>query len=409
MEIPLRAVFNNKLLALTENSSLTADIEVSYLEDREIKKVSISRPFNVFEKHAHLWDKTERTSVFVTPKDPLLLQLAAASVSGNNDLLISKSLIQAKAVFEAMGVLGIAYMQDPNNPYQAISQKAAQVDFIQYPRETLKRKAGDCDDLVVLYASILEGLGINTALVTYPGHIFLMFDTSVELDSKEDFGFPPEDYVVLRKTIWIPVEVTLVGNAFNVAWKKGLDEYREWQGKGLQVAEMRDAWQEFKPATLEYEDMSIEMIDPAKIESTFPGETASLKQRQLNYLGSLLLSSPVTARSLKQLGILYGENSMYREAKEAFDKYIALNGEDATVLNNMGNLYFLQANYKNAEKAYLKALRYDPRDPGIHINCARLYLKLNNREKARKFFQSAAELDPQVNSKYYYLSPKLKR
>lgn len=411
LEIPLKAVFNNRLLALTENSAVPAEIEVSYFEDKEVKTVTISKSLDVFEKHALRWDKTEKAAVFVTPKDPLLLQLAAASVAGynNNDLILSKSLIQAKAVFEAMGVMGITYMQDPNNPYQQVSKKAARVDFIQYPRDTLKRKAGDCDDLVVLYASILEGLGINTALLTYPGHIFLMFDASVGLDSRENFAFPPEDYVTLRKTIWIPVEVTLVGNAFNIAWKKGLDQYREWQGRGLQIVEMTDAWKEFKPATLGYEDMSIEMIDPARIEAAFPGETESLRQRSLNYLVSLLLSGPVTANSLDQLGTLYGENRMYSEAMATFEKYIALNGEDATVLNNMGNLYFLQANYKNAEKSYLKALRYDPTDTGILINCVRLYLKLNNMEKARKFFASAAEIDPEVSSKYYYLSPKLKR
>jgi transglutaminase-like putative cysteine protease len=34
-------------------------------------------------------------------------------------------------------------------------------------------RAGDCDDLSILYCSLLEAIGIRTAFVTIPGHIFM--------------------------------------------------------------------------------------------------------------------------------------------------------------------------------------------------------------------------------------------
>lgn len=47
--------------------------------------------------------------------------------------------------------------------------------FRQYPRETLQRKSGDCDDLVILYAAELESVGIRPRFIEMPDHILMMF------------------------------------------------------------------------------------------------------------------------------------------------------------------------------------------------------------------------------------------
>ena len=52
------------------------------------------------------------------------------------------------------------------------AENVAAVDYLQYPRDTLARKSGDCDDLSILYCSLLQALDIDTAFVTTPGHIF---------------------------------------------------------------------------------------------------------------------------------------------------------------------------------------------------------------------------------------------
>ena len=44
------------------------------------------------------------------------------------------------------------------------------VDFLQFPRQTLVYGAGDCDDISILYNSLLESVGIRTAFITIPGH-----------------------------------------------------------------------------------------------------------------------------------------------------------------------------------------------------------------------------------------------
>jgi DNA-binding beta-propeller fold protein YncE/tetratricopeptide (TPR) repeat protein len=407
-EVPLHAVFNNRILDLAETATLQSEISIFYQDGEKNKTVSVSKPLTVFEKHALMWDNIEKASIFITPKDPMLLELAAKSVSKNAGSRINKSLLQAKAVFEELGALGITYIQDPNNPYQIVSKDVSLIDYIQYPRETLQRKAGDCDDLVVLYSSLLESLGIDTAFVAYPGHILLMFDTSLGDEEVEEFGFPPEEYTVHRGTIWIPVEVTLVGTSFSAAWKRGIDQLREMQNSEMQIVVVEDAWKNFKPAMPDYRESPLDLEGQERTGNDPPGDTEELRKQRVEYISSLFLNAPDTPYTLAQLGILYGENAMYEEAMDMFKMYEKKFGQDATVMNNIGNLYLLQGKYADAEKAYLKALLHDLEDPGIMVNFARCYYKQGDKEKARRYLEKAARIDPDIVKKYFYLASELR-
>jgi len=43
---------------------------------------------------------------------------------------------------------------------------------IKYPRDVLRDKSGTCVDLAILYASVCQAVGLQTILVTIPGHCF---------------------------------------------------------------------------------------------------------------------------------------------------------------------------------------------------------------------------------------------
>jgi hypothetical protein len=97
-------------------------------------------------------------------------------------------------------------------------------------------RGGDCDDLVVLYASLLESLGIHTAFVDVKdpqkelGHVYLMFEAGVAADRGDLLSSNPKRYVVRenengKPRLWIPIETTLVAQGFEEAWKAGALEY----------------------------------------------------------------------------------------------------------------------------------------------------------------------------------------
>jgi len=127
--------------------------------------------------------------------------------------------------------MGLRYHSDPNIPFY-------KDDRVQYAHETLNLKSGDCDDLVVLYASLLESVGINTAFVEVRdsqkelAHLYLMFNTSVSpiqghLISSNEKRYLMRDNSIGQKTIWLPIETTLINHGFEQAWKAGALEYLE--------------------------------------------------------------------------------------------------------------------------------------------------------------------------------------
>ena len=85
-------------------------------------------------------------------------------------------------MFEALRLYGINYVIDPNSSYIELSSQAEAVDYLQFPHQTLFYRGGDCDDLSILYSALLESVGIETAFITIPGHIYMAF----ALDIGED-------------------------------------------------------------------------------------------------------------------------------------------------------------------------------------------------------------------------------
>ena len=80
---------------------------------------------------------------------------------------------KAKYIFNDF-VKEIVYTSDPR----------ASTEYVQFPNETIKLRGGDCDDLSVCYSSLLESVGIETALVDYKNtddirHVNILFNTNL--------------------------------------------------------------------------------------------------------------------------------------------------------------------------------------------------------------------------------------
>ena len=406
-EFVLKAVFNNKILNVTEDTPVQTEIKVSYYEHGKLKAFSKGHTINIYEKHRMGWNERDRIATFITPKDPTVLEFARSVVTQYGDA--GDPLLYASALFDALGVLGLTYMQDPSNPYQITSGKTDFVDYIQYPRETLKRKSGDCDDMVCLYSSILESIGIPTKLLFYPGHILMMFSTGIEGDKGAD---TLEGMLVIRDGyIWVPVEATLAGSSFMKAWEAGSKSYYEREEKGLEVMNIRNAWDKFKPASLPTSDWRPDSVTKAAIEKKFGGESKTLRKIRIRFMGKkhidTLRKEPANVNALLQLGIIYARTGVTEDAMKAFKKALKHNTKNAALKNNLGNVYFLDKKYKEAAPAYKEAARLDPEDPYILINLARCYLKMKKKDKARQVFKKAGTIDPKVSKKYRALSLKL--
>jgi fibronectin type 3 domain-containing protein len=406
-ELVLKAVFNNKILNVTEDTPVQTEIKASYYAHEKLKTFSRAHTINIYEKHRMGWNERDRVATFITPKDPTVLEFARSVVTQYGDT--SEPLIYACALFDALGVLGLTYMQDPTNPYQITSGKTDFVDYIQYPRETLKRKSGDCDDLVSLYSATLESIGIPTKLLFYPGHILMMFSTSIE--GEEGSDTLARMLVIHDGYVWVPVEVTLVGSSFMKAWEAGSRGYYEWEGKCLDVMDIRGAWSKFKPASLPMSEWRPESVMRAAIEKKFGDESKMIRKIRVRFMSKKhidkLRADPENVNAMMQLGIIYAQAGETEEALKVFEKALEHDVKNAALKNNLGNVCFLDGKYAEARLAYEEAAALDQEDPHILINLTRCYLKMKMKDKARKAFIKAQKIDPEVSKEYRAISLEL--
>jgi hypothetical protein len=133
------------------------------------------------------------------------------------------SFYKAKYIFNDF-VKELVYTSDPR----------ASTEYVQFPNETIKLRGGDCDDLSVCYSSLLESVGIETALVDYKNtddirHVNVLFNTNLTPDDAKLITENDTKYFIRKDEnggdeVWIPVETTSLTD-FNSAWETGADKF----------------------------------------------------------------------------------------------------------------------------------------------------------------------------------------
>lgn len=406
-EVALKAVFNNSILTLTEDSSVQAMIEASYFDNGKRVAFDKTPTINVYDKHRLTWDDRDRYAAFITPKDPPVLNLVRSVVTQYKETKDPAQL--SAAVFDMMGVYGMTYIPDPTNPYQITSGKVDTVDYVQFPRETLERKSGDCDDLVALYSAALESMGIETRVLEVPGHMFMMFSTGIAAD---DDGYTMDKmYAIYEGHLWIPVETTLLGNAFASAWEKGAATYYKWKDNGMTVLDVHTSWEKYKPASLPESNLKASDISRADIEKKFPSDHMSVlkissQTKTRRYL-NVIKKDPSNIDAHLQMGIILAKAGDRDEAMKYFDKVLELEPKNSAAMNNRGNIFMIEDKYAEAQKAYLAATQMSPKDANIWVNLARAYKSTKDVKKAKAAFVKAQALDPAVKDEHRALELEL--
>src|SRR5882724_8568209 len=252
-EVSFLATFNNRILEVTETTPIQAQVKLTYYTGDTPTSFERNLPFKLYSRNTIRWDKKERLASFVTPNDPPVIDFARGAAvpfgEAHRGAPLPSSLVSAWSVFSGLGAYGISYVPRPNNPYDRVSLDSSTVDSLQFARETLSRKSGDCADVVALVASALESLTVTTCALDVPGHLFLMFDTGET--QKEALGLPDNMVVSYAGSYWIPIEATMLGSPFIEAWKQGATEYQRWSAQGkLHPIDIHLAWRTFEPVTL---------------------------------------------------------------------------------------------------------------------------------------------------------------
>jgi hypothetical protein len=191
----------------------------------------------------------------VSARDPaarLFARYVAAVVDGLPANGLPRNVRYAAALFEALGAYGINYVIDPASSFVELSEDASALDSLNYPYQTLYYRGGDCDDLSILYCSLLEVLGVDTAFITIPGHIYAAFDIGTPGEGEgrnQGEGWRVEGLIEHGGKLWMPVEVTVPGEGFYQAWKIGAREWAQIGGEA-KLYPMRESWVVYPSVTV---------------------------------------------------------------------------------------------------------------------------------------------------------------
>jgi tetratricopeptide (TPR) repeat protein len=257
----------------------------------------------------------------------------------------------------------------------------------------------------VLLAAGLENLGIETALVEVPGHLFLAFNTGLPIAQRQEISTDADLVVEVNGKAWIPVEATLVAASFAEAWAEGARKFRDAQDKkSLQLLMLRDTWQSHAPATLAPAQYVVALPGTAALRTLVQREYTLLLdkslERQIEPYRALIAQGIDAQHAQLQIGIQYAKSGLYERALGEFERLVQAAPEYSAAAVAMGNAYYLNKSYTQALDAYTLAERLAPDDAGIKLDLAlSLYAQQNTKAAAGKFREAAA-LDAELARRY---------
>ena len=407
LPVPLYALFNQAILDMTEGSKASAEIEISYKRGRDEVRKKETVSLTVLYRNALTWDDDRKAASFVTAKDPAVLTFSKNIAGAVREADASTFILQfrqAMALFESLSVYGMNYVVDPASSYASLSANEAALDYLQFPSQSLSYRAGDCDDLSVLFCALLEASGIETAFITVPGHIFAAFNPGIAAEAAPRYFPRAGDYLVNNEKIWIPVEITMIHDGFLKAWQEGARQWKEALARNqAAIYPVREAWSLYEP-TASVEEARVIAPDKVRVISRYADSWKRFTAREMADREKTLkeaLTKRDTPANRNKLGVLYAGYGLYDQAEAQFAA--GAKAQNLYCMINLANIRFVRADYAAALTGYQAALKMDARNPDALAGAARSEYERDNLKPALAWYEKLKEASPSAALAYAYI------
>jgi tetratricopeptide (TPR) repeat protein len=174
-------------------------------------------------------------------------------------------------------------------------------------------------------------------------------------------------YVDEEERIWVPVEVTILGESFTEAWRKGGKEMRERQ---FAIIDVNKAWSRYAPLRLPEEAAEVAVPTRREVWRLFEKD---LKLQQINLVSrdvsnflSRLEKDPDDMQALNGLAVLLAKSGFLKQAAARFQRVV---DEDPS-----------------------------PSSPEVHVELALTYCEIGEFIPARAHYELAMKLAPGLKS-----------
>jgi hypothetical protein len=417
-EFDITAAFNDRVFTVVGETPLNGSLTVDYIMRNRAATQSFTAGYDLYDKTSLTWDDLRKVAAFITPADSALRNYTSFIRQAANAELVptlNSELQVAMQVYSALTAIGCLYQSDPKAPFGFAQGNPVFRDSISIPRNTLKQIAGDCDDLTVLFCSLLETVGVDTAYITTPGHIYAAFNTKVAPQEYRDLHPDRSMVIMLGDELWIPVEITMIGaQDFLTAWRTGAEEYLAYDGEPQKrdITVTREAQQTYRPVVLTETDLGVQYgVTREAIVRGFAETAGRLVDTILEDYVRVAKESQNKKR-YNTLGIKAAEFGRYLMAENAFNSALGMDRNYLAPQVNLGNVLFLKQDYQNALKVLHRAeeLMRQQGETGsanhgkVLLSIAKCYYELESFDKADEYFKKAAAIDPSFGKTAQYLS-----
>lgn len=376
-KLDIYTFFNRSILDLEEDLPVTAGITITYTGEGGQGKLEKAGTVLLHRRSAISWSDSGRIASFITPNENSIEIFShnAVSVSCETEKsysLLPKKLLQALRISEALSIYGITYTADPDSPAESVIGFPEKIDTVRFPRKTLLIHSGDCDDSTALLASLLESGGIETAVITSPGHVFLAFNTGEPNQNKWMFTTPERSVITYRGTLWIPLETTVLNGGFMKAWSVASKEYERFSPLGkTEFLPVRKLWEVYPPVPLKKSIYSV--VIPAG------QELAAAISDSFSGIGKNLYEPVLEELELEKSG--------------AAGRKLVL------VKNRIGILHARFGNFKNAEREFKECINSDPRFNPAYINLVNLYKVTGDNNNLNRIIDQIKTGNPDLGTR----------
>ncbi|MFP4302958.1 MAG: tetratricopeptide repeat protein [Spirochaetaceae bacterium] len=413
-EVEILGFFNDSVLDITEATKVAGELEVSFTVDEQQYIHTYTRTLRLHDRNSMTWDDDRKPAAYVTAREPVVMSLAKeASNAATADATtpIPLTFRTAMALHTAVMVHGTAYTPDPASPFRNRDSETLEIDYLQFPRQTLEYRGGDCDDLSILYSALLESVGIESAFILVPGHILAAFNLEMH-PTEARRQFPNSDDLIFRgNETWVPVETTELSGGFLAAWNSGARTWRRASAEErVTLLTVSEAWELFEPVGLLGPGKQLPLPDSEaigeqyrRILRTFIHQTvtpmvAELEERALRSADPLRLHN--------RIAVLYGRYGLYEEAGKKLEEILASDSEFVPALTNWGNIYCLTGEPEKAAKLYGRALELDPDNPAIMLSYAQVSHQADEHAVATRMLERARQIDPDLAGRFAYIDSR---
>lgn len=412
----LNLLMNDQVFSLQEDLPVQVEISITAITESNEHSIRYYAPLTLYRRTSLTWDKTENLLPFITHNEKTVSDFAHYLLSSGAALDFpgaSKAMSKAIVICDGLGAYDINYTKDPESPIRQEKGRNIVVDTVRFPRETLRIRAGDCDDTTSLLASLLEAVGIKTAVMTSPGHVFLAFDSEIPSENKWIYQSKQRYVKNYDGSLWIPIESTSLNDSFSTAWEiasRELLEYHDDQNESaigfFPVYENRDSY-----PPLPLPETSFELTYPKKEElqehfllsindlkeTLLEQGIAVIQEKMFNVSGDRLA---VLQNRMGALLVKFGE---YEKANEIFSQSIIDYPELIQSYIFMANILNIEGEYNEALSVLRQGQKIKPDSAHLNLLLARTFYASENYQDAQKYYMRLKTLSEGLASRYSYL------